>query len=597
MNQTPIDQHGLIGNMNTAALVSCNGTIDFLCLPRFDSPTVFAQLLDSEKGGYFSIRPTFSDLTYKQLYLTDTAILVTRFFSDYGIAELTDFMPVHEEGSRMTVIRKLMAVRGNIEFEIQCKPRFSYGRISHEAQANEMGIRFTDADGQELQLYSEIPLELSESDVVSRFRLEEGQTLCFILCDESKLCEESKTPESSIADLCKTYYDATHAFWKTWTRQSTYKGRWREIVIRSAITLKLMSSHEHGSVVAAPTFGLPESLGGERNWDYRYAWIRDSAFTMFAFLKLGFLDEARRFMDWVEHHCLNESLKLMYTIDGQTPPEEEELSHFSGHKDSKPVLIGNGAATQRQMDIYGELIDTIYLFNKYGGHITYEFWKKLSKEVEFVCGHWRLPDHGMWEIRGEEKQFLHSFMMCWVALDRAIRIGDERSFPYPREQWYRVRDEIYDFIFKEFWCEEKEAFVQVRGGQALDASVLLMPLVQFITPNEPHWQKTMLAIERELKLDVLIYRYRNEETQIDGLDGEEGTFTMCSFWFVECLTKGGQIERASNFFEKILGYANTLGLFSEQLSKRGEQLGNYPQALTHLALITAAIELDRNLGS
>ncbi|MDR6198034.1 glycoside hydrolase family 15 protein [Siphonobacter sp. SORGH_AS_0500] len=587
MTQATIDQYGVIGNMNTAALVSHYGSIDFLCLPRFDSPSVFTAMLDAEKGGNFSIIPTLNDLSYKQIYLTDTAILVTRFFSDYGIAEVADFMPVHEEGSRMTLIRKVTAVRGNVEFKLTCRPRFNYSQSEHRTEFVEKGVKFTAENDQILHLYSDIEMKLEENDVITLFTLKEGETQCFILCDGNDEITDGVT------DFCKSHYEDTHHFWKEWTQKCTYKGRWREMVIRSAITLKLLSSHQYGSVVAAPTFALPETLGGERNWDYRYCWIRDSAFTMFAFLRLGFIDEARTFMHWVETHCLDEPLQLMYKVDGTRPDDEVELKHFKGYKDSKPVLIGNGAVDQKQMDIYGELIDTIYLFNKYGGHLTYEFWQKLSVEVEYVCDHWQTPDHGMWEIRGKERQFLHSFMMCWVALDRAIKIGEERSFPYPREKWYHTRNEIYDYVYNEFWSEEKQSFVQYKGGHELDASVLLMPAVQFITSNEPRWQKTLQAIERELKLDVLIYRYNNAESNIDGLDGEEGTFTMCSFWFVECLAKGGQVERASNFFEKILGYSNSLGLFSEQISKRGEQLGNYPQALTHLALITAAIELDR----
>lgn len=585
-----IEDYGIIGNLHTVALVSNHGSIDYLCLPWYDSPTVFGSLLDNEKGGQFYIRPKLDNLTYKQLYLTDSAILVTRFFADEGIAELTDFMPVDEDGGIMTIVRKVTAIRGDINFEIACRPRFNYGRHQHKASVAEPGrVLFEAENGEQLHLWTDVDLTLEGNDVAHSFTLKEKETVCFVLQNNI----ENSGFQTDFHNFCIDCYSQTYNYWKAWIDQCTFTGRWVETVRRSSITLKLLTSYKEGSVIAAPTFGLPETLGGHRNWDYRYTWIRDSSFVMYVFLRLGFMKDAECFMNWVEGHCIEADMHLLYTWEGKAIPDEEALDHFEGYKKSKPVLIGNKARDQKQMDIYGEMIDTIYLYNKFGGQITYNFWKSLVRQVEYVCDHWQEPDHGIWEVRSEKKEFLHSRLMCWVALDRAIKIAINRSFPYPRERWLKVRDEIYVDIYEGFWNEEKQAYVQSRHSDQLDASVLLMPLVRFISPKDWRWLKTLEAVERELKLDVLIYRYLNTDMNQDGLGGEEGTFTMCSFWYAECLAKTGQTEKANEVFAKILGYGSPIRLFSEQLSKRGEQLGNFPQALTHLGLISAAIAINK----
>lgn len=368
---------------------------------------------------------------------------------------------------------------------------------------------------------------------------------------------------------------------------------------RSALTLKLLTSYHHGSTVAAATFGLPELVGGQRNWDYRYTWIRDAAFTMYAFIRLGFTYEAGQFMKWIRSQFeknidQNTNLQLMYSIDGQSELEEQELDHLEGYRQSRPVRIGNGAYQQLQLDIYGELMDSIYLYDKYGEPTTYDFWEKLVPQIDYVCDNWEKEDHGIWEIRSQSREFIYSRVMCWVAVDRAVRLAEKRSFPYPFEKWRKTRDEIYKDIYQNFWNEEKQSFVQSKGSDMVDASVLLMPLVRIISPYDPRWQATLKAVEKELVTDTLVYRY-NTETYQDGIDGSEGTFSMCSYWYVECLARGGQIEKARLYFEKMLGYGNHLGLFAEQIGLRGEQLGNYPQAFTHLALISAAFALNREL--
>jgi GH15 family glucan-1,4-alpha-glucosidase len=370
-----------------------------------------------------------------------------------------------------------------------------------------------------------------------------------------------------------------------------------EIVNRSALVLKLMTSHKYGSIIAAPTFGLPEAIGGVRNWDYRYTWIRDASFTIYALIRLGYTKEAREFMCWVEKQCRDignaGNLRLMYTIDGKKDLHETELNHLEGYKHSRPVRIGNGAHTQVQLDIYGELLDSVYLYDKYGEPISYDFWQNLTHQVNWVCSNWHLEDEGIWEVRGGKKEFLYSRLLCWVAIDRAMKIAANHSYPLP-DRWIAERDKIFNSIHTDFWNEELKAFVQYKGATTVDAATLLMPLIRFISPKDPRWLSTLQQIEEKLVSDSLVYRYRTEEYH-DGLTGGEGTFSMCTFWYVECLSRSGQLNRARLYFEKMLGYANHLGLYAEQLGFQGEHLGNFPQAFTHLGLISAALNLNDQL--
>jgi len=589
----PIQNYGIIGNLHTVALVSLKGSIDFMSFPRFDSPTIFAKLLDEGKGGNFSIQPAHDDTTYKQLYFPDTTILITRFFSEEGIAELIDFMPLQKFEADCSVIRKIKVIRGSIEFKMKCSPRFNYAKEIPSIKRIDNGLLFESTGKQDLtvSLISDVPLKYNKNGAYANFVLEERQSAYFIL---------SQYPDTDnniypIRDYIKQNLRLTKSYWKNWISKCRYKGRWREIVYRSALTLKLLTSYQFGSVIAAPTFGLPEIIGGIRNWDYRYTWTRDAAFTMYAFLRLGFLDEAAAYISWISNLIHTQQMQVLYSMDGHTNLKEYTLTYLDGYRGTKPVRIGNAAHHQFQLDMYGELIDTIYLYNKDGGAITYDLWKEIAKQVDFVVENWQRPDHGIWEIRRKKKEFLHTRMMCWVAIDRAIKVAEDRSFPYPFNEWRQARDEIYNDIYENFWDEDKQAYVQHKNSKELDAAVLLMPLMRIISPFEERWKKTLLAIEKELRSDVLIYRYRGKDVQKDGIGGDEGTFTMCSFWYVECLSKGGQTERAVEYFEKMLGYANHLGLFSEQLGSRGEHLGNFPQAFTHLALISAAFQLDRDL--
>lgn len=594
----PIGNYGIIGNLHTVALVSITGSIDFLSFTRFDSPTLFASVLDKQKGGYFQICPLLAEVDYKQLYLPDSNILLSRFLSDDGMAEVTDFMPIKKEESNCTLIRSVKTVLGKLPFKIVCKPAFDYAREEHEVEAGEKEVIFrTKSKIQpDIRLSASIPLTIKNNEVFAEFSLCEREQADFVM--------EAIPPEGlddiSIREFVDENFHATVEFWNDWIHHSTYKGRWREMVNRSALTLKLLTSNKFGSVVAAATFGLPEMIGGGRNWDYRYTWIRDASFTMYAFLRLGFLTEARDFINWIKRRMeqLGEaaSLQLMYAVDGNSDLEEKELDQMEGYKGSKPVRIGNAAYKQLQIDIYGELIDAIYLYNKHGGPITYDFWHLIEKHVDYVCKNWRKPDHGIWEVRDEKREFLHTRIMCWVAIDRAVSLAQSRSFPSPLDEWRKIRDEIFKDVYYNFWNEEKQAFVQSKGSNVLDAAALLMPLVRFISPVEPRWLATLEAIEKELVTDSLVYRYKHSEGASDGLHGKEGTFSMCSFWFMECLSKSGQVAKARLYFEKMTGYGNHLGLFSEQLGLRGQHLGNFPQAFTHLGLISAALELNQDLN-
>ena len=598
----PIGNYGVIGNLHTVALVSMLGSIDFMCFTRFDSPTLFASILDAKKGGFFEIRPDLDDVDFKQMYLPDTTVLLTRFLSDEGVAELTDFMPVKTEENNCVLVRSVAVTRGKVPFKLRCLPRFDYARAKHTVKGNKHELTFTSKDNPDssFRLLSTVPLEVKGTDVYAEFSLSEKEQAHFVI--ESSSADKKMPIKEAIKHYTTTDFDRTVNFWKNWIGKSNYNGRWREMVNRSAITLKMLTSHQFGSMVAAPTFGLPSVIGGDRNWDYRYTWIRDAAFAMYAFVRLGFMDEAAAFMHWIgeELDTLDkeqETLQLMFTIDGKNKVEEKVLDHLEGYKKSAPVRIGNAAYAQFQLDIFGELMDSIYLYDKFHGAITYDFWRKMEKQIDYVCKNWQRSDHGIWEVRGEKCEFLQSRLMCWVALDRAIKVVEHRSFPSPIEEWRKIRDTIYATIYDEFWSEEKQAFVQYKGSDILDASALLMPLVRFIHPLEPRWLSTLEAIERELVSDSLVHRYRLDSGASDGLDGEEGTFSMCSFWYIECLSRAGQVEKARLLFDKMVGYANHLGLYAEQLGRRGQHLGNFPQAFTHLGLISAAYDLDRRLDN
>jgi GH15 family glucan-1,4-alpha-glucosidase len=598
----PIAEHGMIGDLHSVALVGTDGTIDWYCCPRFDSPSVFAAILDKARGGLWRVAPVHSDYTSKQLYFPDTNVLITRFLTADGVGEVQDFMPVGEQrdgAHRQRLIRRVVSVRGHMGFEMHIEPRLNYARDAHEVELHEHGASFRSRD-LNMGLESTVPLEVVSDDCVSAtFSLKENDTATFLF----ERVPDDWVPHHHHHDETRRMFDGTVAYWRRWLGQSVYRGRWREMVNRSALTLKLLTYQPSGAIVAAPTTSLPEQLGGPRNWDYRYTWIRDAAFSLYALLRLGFTEEAGDFMAWLtarfregqDRSVAEGPLQIMYGIDGRSQLEELELDHLEGYRGSAPVRVGNGAADQLQLDIYGELIDSVYLYNKYGVPIYHDAWEDLCRIVEWTCEHWDQADEGIWETRGGRQDFVYSRLMCWVAIERAVRMARQRGLPADIVRWMAARDQIYEQVMARGWHQERNAFVQHYDTDVLDASVLMMPLAKFIAPTDPRWLSTLEAIDRELVSDSLVYRY-NVEASPDGLRGEEGTFSICSFWYVEALARAGKLNEARLAFEKMQTYANHLGLYSEEIGPTGEQLGNFPQAFTHLALISAAVNLDRQLG-
>ncbi|CAN5879343.1 glycoside hydrolase family 15 protein [soil metagenome] len=596
MGYLPIEDHGVIGDLHTAALVGTDGTIDWLCMPAFDSPSVFCSILDDEKGGHFSLHPV-DYLRSQQLYLPDTNVLLTRFLASEGMAETLDFMPILEgEQDRHRLVRNVRVIRGEMTFDVECRPAFDYARKEHSVSIGKSGAVFA-SDDTCLGLSTDVRLEENpEKAARSRFTLNEGETATFVLAEigRDEGPGEIQT-ERGFHDLLQSTID----YWRRWVSQCTYEGQWRESVRRSALALKLMVYDPTGAIVAAPTMGLPESIGGERNWDYRYTWLRDAAFALYALISIGFDEEAGKFMGWLTKRCQDAegSLQPLYGLDGRTRIHEEELNHLSGYKDSSPVRLGNDAYGQLQLDIYGAVMDAAYLYNKWGAPLDYDLWHNIRKIMDWLADNWRQPDEGMWEVRGGRQHFVSSKVMVWVALERAVRISRQRGLPAGDGNWIHERDEIYEEIMQKGWNLEKESFVQHYGGEALDASLLLMPLVKFVGPTDPRWISTLDSIQQELTYDTLVDRYNVEDAASDGLRGNEGSFSLCSFWYVECLAKAGRIEEARLALEKMFSYANHLGLYAEEIGRSGEALGNFPQAFTHLSLISAAVHLDKAIGN
>jgi GH15 family glucan-1,4-alpha-glucosidase len=592
----PIENYGVIGDLTTAALVGMNASIDFMCFPRFDSPTIFGALLDHAKGGSFQLAPISGEFKNKQRYLPDTNILLTRFLGESGIAAISDFMAMQHLGNHRNLVRRVKVVRGEISFRMVCAPKFDYGRSGHTIEKKQHEVVFIPASKKlpALRLRSSVSLKVENGAAIAEFKLRSNQSASFIL-EEANGDSPSHHP-----DYVSVAFKETMNYWLAWVGRSKYRGRWREMVNRSALALKLLTSEPHGSLVAAPTFSLPESIGGKRNWDYRYTWIRDASFTIYALMRLGYTEEARAFMLWMEQRCRElkpgKPLQVMYRLDGSRELSEHVLRNWEGYRKSRPVRIGNAASDQVQLDIYGELMDSVSIYDKHGEPISYDFWMNLVKLVEWVCQHWKKPDDGIWEVRGGARRFLYSRAMCWMAIDRAMKLAQRRSFPAPLVRWHRIRDEIYTNIYHTFWNPKLKSFMQYQGAQTVDAAALLLPLVKFISPTDPRWRSTMKMIEKHLVEDSLVYRYRPEKAAADGLSGNEGTFSMCSFWYVECLARAGDLKQARFIFEKALGYSNHLGLYAEQLGPCGEHLGNFPQALSHIALISAAWNLDRRLS-
>ncbi|MGW3889093.1 glycoside hydrolase family 15 protein [Micromonospora chokoriensis] len=599
-----IEDHGLIGDLQTAALVARDGTVTWFCAPRFDGPSIFAGLLDRQRGGYFRISPDEVEYVSKKLYLPGTPILITRFISADGVGEIIDFMPVTGEQptDRHRLVRILNMVRGSMRFRMERRPRFNYGRDPHQLEIRPDGSVSRSASGT-LTLHTSRPtgrlipeenIDNRDGDLVAFVTLHGGATGAVIM-DTASPEEPHVVPFEEVMGM----FEQTRDYWRRWLDRSRYNGRWREMVERSAITLKLMTYAPTGAMIAAPTAGLPEEIGGTRNWDYRYTWIRDTSFSVHALLGLGFTEEATRYTEWLDERVREAGdhaapLKITYRVDGSSDLTEETLDHFEGYRGSGPVRIGNGAADQLQLDIHGEALYALHVASEQGYDASHGVWQSTIRLIDWLCDNWDQPDAGIWESRHHPRDYTYGRLMSWVAFDRAIRLANRLGRAGNTARWLDHRNAIYNQIMERGYHPGRRSFVQSYGENVLDAALLIMPMVGFVTPTDPLWQSTLRAIDQDLVSDSLVYRY-DPATSPDGLPGNEGTFNMCTFWYVEALANAGRLNNARLTFEKMFTFSNDLGLYAEEIAPSGEQVGNYPQAFSHLSLINAAFTLNHLL--
>ena len=595
----PISDYGLISDMHSAALVSKNGSIDWCCLPRFDSAAVFCRILDWRKGGYFQVAP-LGVRSVSRRYLPGTNVLETLFETDTGIAKLTDFMPVHshsgpskpfEIGSRQQLMRILECVSGSVRFMVECYPRFDYGTIIPHANLDgpHKGVAHGGADA--LSVYCSAPMREADNGFQSEGLLRTGEKLRVAVAYQSRF---SHSVEAVDERDIEQKLNETVRFWLEWSAICTYHGEYQDDVLRSALAIKALTYAPSGALVAAATTSLPEATGGSRNWDYRFTWIRDATFALYSLSILGYRAEAQAFKEWLEWSTVGRArdLQVMYGLGGERRLTEVEIPELEGYRRSRPVRIGNGAYSQFQLDVYGEVMDSAHLYRKFAGEMDPEYWEYLRRVVRFVIDHWREPDNGIWETRSGRQHFVFSKVWCWVALDRAIKAARDLNLPGDVELWRRVRAEIKEEVLTRGYDAQREVFVQAYGSTQLDAANLMLPLVGFIRADDPRMRSTIKAIENELTSPQgYVYRYKDYD---DSLGGEEGTFTICTFWLADNLIALGEVDRARVLFERLLGCANDLGLLSEELDAvTGEMLGNFPQAFSHMALVNTVVQLQK----
>jgi len=588
----PISSYALIGDLHTAALVGLNGSIDWCCFPYFDSPSVFASILDATRGGSFQVAPAVPH-TSEQRYSPATNVLITTFSLDAGgVLELTDFMPITSSGHRADfpeIHRRVRCTRGEAEVVVRFAPRFDYGGSLIRLQPRWHGVLATDAQDDVLTLAGprDIWWRFDGGVAVAALKLLEGEQAWFV----------ARYDDDEVRSIDHYQSDAklkeTTAFWDAWSARIQYTGRYRAVVERSALALKLMCFQPTGAIVAAPTTSLPEEIGGVRNWDYRYSWLRDSAFVLYSLNILGHVEEADRFMRFLKRVCRKTDdthLQIMYGIDGRRHLTERVVEQLEGYRRSGPVRVGNGAYDQLQLDVYGEVLETAYLWSR-RHEVTEGTWLTLQRLVDWVADNWRRPDSGIWEVRAGLQHYVFSKVMCWVALDRGIRLARRFRLAADLTRWHAERAAVHAEVMEKGWSEAKQSFVQYYGTEALDASNLVIPMVHFLPSDHPRVRGTVAATLRELTSEdqELVYRYRNE----DGLPGEEGVFSICTFWLAEALAMSGDVERGERIFQRMLKHANHVGLYSEELNpSTGEFLGNHPQAFTHIALINCAHVLE-----
>jgi GH15 family glucan-1,4-alpha-glucosidase len=592
MTQPPISSYGLIGDMRTAALIGLHGGIDWCCLPRFDSGSVFAALLDSARGGTWLIQPEGEYLSTQQ-YLAGTNILETTFRTPTGEVSVTDFMPVTLDGrpasTHPEIHRQVRGVSGEVAMQMRFMPRFEYGSRATRLEVLRTGLFASDRTDQVITLSSARPFAwtIDHAAASTTFGLAAGELRWLVL----RYDDDDLHPLDSYESAGKL--ETTAAYWRLWSSRIRYTGPFRAEVERSALLLKLLTHAETGAIIAAPTTSLPEVIGGTRNWDYRFVWLRDAVFTLSAFQSVGHVAEAADFMRFLRKVCRHETgghLQIMYGVDGRRDLVERHLEHLGGYRGSRPVRVGNGAAGQLQLDVYGEVLAAVDHWRRHH-QLSEGVWRVLAPLVDWVSQNWELPDSSIWEVRGETRHYVYSKVMNWVALDRGVRIARELSLPADLAKWAAARDAVHADVMALGWNEEKGSFVQAYDHpDTLDASALAIGLVGFLPWDHPRVVGTVRAVQRELTSPDgdLVFRYRAP----DGLDGEEGAFSICTFWLAECLHRIGDRAGAERIFRRMLGYANHLGLYSEEIDPAtGEFLGNFPQGFTHLALIHCAVAL------
>ncbi len=592
-----IEHYGLIGNLETCALVGNDGSIDWLCTPHLESPSVFGAILDSEKGGRFCIQPV-AEYSTSQKYIDRTNVLQTFFSTESGTATLTDFMtPVYEmtelTGKPRSLFRKIECSEGSIEIQMDFTPRFDYARNIPLIQKKNGGVLALSGD-QQLFLYSNGRLKPNIQEVTSNKKMTKGDSLWFIVSYDTL---HTFSPEE-----CEDLLNRTIRYWQQWAHTCdidtcVFKGPWHDMVVRSGLVLKLLTHPATGAIAAAPTTSLPEEIGGVRNWDYRYSWIRDSSFTAQALYDMGHKDEALEYFHWFHRICQSKEhpseIQIMYGLHGDMDLKEEILGHLSGYKDSRPVRIGNGAAKQIQLDIYGELIEAFFETYRYERGIPEEAWTMIRRITDYVCDIWNTPDYGIWEVRSEPKHFTHSKLMCWVAIDRGLRMAKYCGFSAPVDKWQKTRDDIRKAILKHGFNKKLNSFVQDFDSKYLDATALLIPLLEFLPVQDQRVQGTIDAINKHLSHNGLIYRYNGE----DGLPGGEGTFLLCTFWMIDVLALSGRVEEAEKLYENVLSHISPLGLFAEEVDAANKMhLGNYPQGFSHIGLINSALYIGKAKG-
>ncbi len=592
-NFKDIENYGIIGNLETCALIGNDGSIDWLCFPYLESPSFFAAILDSERGGKFLIQPVSKFHSF-QAYIRNTNILRTTFNTPFGMVAITDFMPVKEddEGKQhRSLYRRVECIEGHSRLIFNFEPRFNYAKSVPDFELVDEGVLCTYKD-ENLLLNTKIPLKIDDNGVRGQFDMKKGDEIWFVLQ------YNQNQQDNSEYSYCKSRLKITKKYWQDWTNKCPkiciLRGIWRDTIIRSGLVLKLLANPHSGAIAAAATTSLPESIGGVRNWDYRYAWIRDSSYTIQALFHLEHIEESQDFMKWISNvikqNAHPSDIRIMYPIHQDVNLEERILEYISGYKHSSPVRIGNDAYCQKQLDIYGELINAIYDTARYGRDITDETWNFIKDIVDYICEVWNTKDRGIWEIRDEPRHYVHSKLMCWVALDRGLKIAKTKGYNSVFSKWENTREEIKAAILEKGFNKEMNSFVQSFNSNAIDATSVLIPQTGFLPYDDPRVQGTIKAIMDNLMTEEgYIYRYKNE----DGLPGDEGCFALCSFWLVDSLTLSGRLDEAEEIFIKVLQQISPLGLLSEELDpKTGQQLGNFPQAFSHIGLINSALYIS-----